>query len=122
MLKIELFGKQYKAIKDYYLNGRATVWFINEKDEEIIQLTVNIPVAMLMADFDDNHKVSSRSSLLNHVDFVDYDTLYETLVKQNFIEDETIEMIKQGYHVHNGIIFKEEGFNKMERLGRKESI
>lgn len=66
--------------------------------------------------------VSSRSSLLNHVDFVDYDTLYETSVKQNFIEDETIEMIKQGYHVHNGIIFKEEGFNKMERLGRKESI
>ncbi|WP_158263371.1 hypothetical protein [Staphylococcus simulans] len=56
MLKIELFGKQYKAIKDYYLNGGATVWLINEKDEEIIQLTVNIPVAMLMTDFDDNPK------------------------------------------------------------------
>ncbi|PTJ92201.1 hypothetical protein BU020_10835 [Staphylococcus simulans] len=67
-------------------------------------------------------KVSSHSSLLNHVDFVDYDTLHETLVKQNFIEDETIGMIKQGYHVYSGIIFKEESFNKMERLGRKEII
>lgn len=56
MLKIELFWKQYKAIKDYYLNGGATVWLINEIDEEIIQLTVNIPAAMLMTGFDDDPK------------------------------------------------------------------
>ncbi|EZR66280.1 hypothetical protein QVA72_12465 [Staphylococcus simulans] len=57
-MKVKLFGKQYKAIKDYYLNGRAAVWLINDKDEEIIQLTVNIPTAMLMKDFDDDPKVS----------------------------------------------------------------
>lgn len=81
MLKIQLFGKQYRAIKDYYLNGRAAVWLINDKDEDIIQLTVNIPTAMLMTDFDDDPEVSSRSSLLNHVDFLDYNTLHEALVK-----------------------------------------
>lgn len=59
---------------------------------------------MLMTDFDDDPKVSSRSSLLNHVDFIKYDTLHE-------------ELIKQGHHVYNGIIFKEESFNKMELIG-----
>lgn len=72
---------------------------------------------MSMTDFDDDPKVSSRSSLLNHVDFIKYDTLHEELIKQNVIEDETIGMIKQGHHVYNGIIFKEESFNKMELIG-----
>ncbi|WP_105978664.1 MULTISPECIES: hypothetical protein [Staphylococcus] len=55
-------------------------------------------------------KLVSRSSLLNHVDFLGYNTLHEALVKQSVIEDETIGMIKQGHHVYNGIIFKEESF------------
>ncbi|UXV38787.1 hypothetical protein [Staphylococcus simulans] len=122
MLKIQLFGKQYRAIKDYYLNGRAAVWLINDKDEDIIQLTVNIPTAMLMTDFDDDPEVSSRSSLLNHVDFLDYNTLHEALVKQKVIEDKTIGMIKQGHHVYNGIIFKKESFNKMDSIRSKEVI
>lgn len=44
-------------------------------------------------------KLVSRSSLLNHVDFLGYNTLHEALVKQSVIEDETIGMIKQGHHV-----------------------
>ncbi|UXV38800.1 hypothetical protein [Staphylococcus simulans] len=32
-------------------------------------------------------------------------------------EDKTIGMIKQGYHVYHGIIFREESFSKMELLG-----
>lgn len=116
MLEIKLFGKQYKAIKDYYLNGRAAVWLINEKDEEIIQLTVNVPEAMLMTDFGGNLKSRSHSSLLNHVDFLDYESLLEELIKQDVIEDKTIGMIKQGYHVYTGILFKEESFSKMEHL------
>lgn len=66
-------------------------------------------------------KVSSRSSLLNHVDFGDYDTLHETLVKQNFIEDETIGMIKQGYHVYSGIILKKKASTKWRGLEERKS-
>lgn len=113
MLKIKINSRYFEIIKDNYLNGRIALYLYNE--EEIVNLTVNIPEAILMSDVIGDEV---NSSILNHIDGYNYVDLIEILDDNDIISSYQNGEVQCGFNHYKGIIISDAKLNKMRDLKR----
>ncbi|MBM6202860.1 hypothetical protein H6K86_12075 [Staphylococcus epidermidis] len=111
MLKIKINSRYFEIIKDKYLNGRIALYLYNEG--EIVNLTVNIPEAILMSDVIGDEV---NSSILNHIDGYNYEELIDVLVESNIITSFQNGEVQCGFNHYKGIIINDEKLNKMRNF------
>ncbi|MGC9650930.1 hypothetical protein ACO2FA_13150 [Staphylococcus warneri] len=112
MLKIKVNSRYFEIIKDKYLNGRIALYLYN--DEEIINLTVNIPEAILLSDMIGNDEVCA--SILNHIDGYNYVDLIDILDDNDIISSYQNGEVKSGFNLYKGIVINENRLNKMRNF------
>ena len=114
MLKIKIKNKEFEILKDIYVNDRVALYLYNSS--ELINLTINVPEAVLISDVIEENSVSA--SILNHVDGYNYAELIDIFDDKDIITSYQNGEIHCGFNHYKGIIINDIKLNKMRNLKR----
>lgn len=120
MLVVKFNNMDVELVKGEYTNGRFAVTMIDPKTEEqLTNLTVNIPEAMFYGET--LGESECYEALINHIDGFNYDFILDWLEENNLINvNAVVGEVQSGFNFYKGVDFKSNVVSNMRSLDEVE--
>lgn len=120
MLVFKFNNMDVELVKGEYTNERFAVTMIDPKTEEqLTNLTVNIPEAMFYGET--LGESESYEALINHIDGFNYDFILQWLEDNDLINTNTfVGEVQSGFNFYKGVKFKTNAVSSMRSLNELE--